>query len=149
MNLRMEAASLAWNSAIPSCGAYAFAKVSSLHLQTVVRDAHHASLVDKGSNSLAMRGIRMKLGISQYIHPSIFRSKSEICVYGLPVLVGLLLAESLVDLKQDHEAKVRLFIAMSCDASRFLMRRIELLESVLMGAFAYQAVCQIGRRTYA
>jgi hypothetical protein len=145
----MDAASLAWNSAIPSYGAYAFAKVNGVHIHIVVRDTNHASFVDKGSDSLTMRCIRMKLGISQDIHPGVLRSKSEICVYGLPVLVGLLLAERIVDLKQDHEAKVRLLIAMSRDASRFLMRRIELLESVLVGAFAYQAVRQIGRRTYA
>ena len=70
-------------------------------------------------------------------------------MYSLPVLVSLFLAQSLVDLEQDHEAKVRLLVAMSRDTSRFLMRRIELLKSVPVGALVYQAIREIGRRTYA
>ena len=37
-------------------------QLSALHI--VPRDTHHSSLVDKGSNSLPMRGIRMELGVS-------------------------------------------------------------------------------------
>lgn len=110
---------------------------------------HHTSLVDKRLHGIAMCSISMKLGVAQDIYASILRGESKIRMHRLPVLVSLLLAQRLIDLEQNHEAEILLLIAVGSDVARGLIHWIKFVECIFVWALAYQAVGEIGRRTYA